>query len=276
MNVAKDHPAILYQRMNKRLDFVIDGTEKLTKHFDQSGMDDHIRTFCILVLDRLNFASEGIKALMPSFLQNTKLEYTIGIIIRSIILDNLILMNAVKIVSEANVNTDNLDTYNKLNQFCLEHLSDGLNKTFNYIDKVKGELDSQKISNIYSNFYNANQHYFEPYSHDGTRPILKSKANSVASKLHANLKETTNLSKAASIYEIYVYYSQYDHFGSVFYIFSRFPIEDKIRMMDNAIRSFPKSLLFANVILQSINSKDTFLTERLNATTQFIDEINKG
>src|SRR5439155_21199187 len=114
------------------------------------SMEDHIRTFCILMLERLNFASEGIKALMPSFIENTKLEYSIGITVRSVVLDNLILMNAVNIVSETEANTSSADIYKKLDQFCLNHLSEGLNKTLNYVEKIKNDLESQKLSNIYS------------------------------------------------------------------------------------------------------------------------------
>jgi hypothetical protein len=276
MNIPKDHPAILFGRITSRLNYVIEATEKILTHFHQTSMDNHVRTFCLLMLERLNFASEGIKALIPSFGENTKLEYTIGITVRSVVLDNLILMNAVNIVSASTVNDTPEDIYAKLNQFCLDRLSEGLNKTLKYIDKIKDDIGSEKLSNIYSNIFNSNQQYFDPYTYDGTRPTLKSRANSIATDLHRALKQSANLSKSATIYDAYVYYSQYDHFGGMFYTFSRLPSQDKIKMLDRAIRAFPKSLLFANVILHSVNSTDAFLAETLKLTSEFIDEVEKA
>lgn len=115
----QQHLELLYQGMEKRLDFVIKGSKKLTKHFHGESRRNHITTFCLLMLDRLNFASEGIKALMPLYLKNSKLEFTIAVTVRPIVLDNLILMNAINIISNDPTLT-NEERHDKLEDYCHE------------------------------------------------------------------------------------------------------------------------------------------------------------
>jgi hypothetical protein len=66
MNWA-EHPYDVIERISKRLSYVITVSNEITNHFDSSDKENNIRTFCLLMLDRLRFASTGIKALPEAY-----------------------------------------------------------------------------------------------------------------------------------------------------------------------------------------------------------------
>lgn len=148
-----------------------------------------------------------------------------------------------------------------------------MNVTLKYFEGIKNDDNSEKIANVYSSMVNDNPEYFEPYNHDGTKPVLKKGKMMQGKKLYDELKDTPHLAKAATMYEPYLYYSQYDHFGSMFYMLSRLPNDAKLKMMSKAVNAFPRNLVFLNILLKSIYPAETFLADTLKETEEFIDSM---
>jgi hypothetical protein len=84
---------VRHQRMMKVVEFVLMESNNISRHFSPATINNnHIRTFGLLMNDRLTFSSEGLKELLKSFQGNNKLEYSIGLVLRSCMLDTLILL----------------------------------------------------------------------------------------------------------------------------------------------------------------------------------------
>lgn len=254
----------------KRLDFVIKESEEVTKHFDKKELEE-VTMFCMCMLDRLNFSSESIKLLMKNFLANTKVEYSCGIIIRSVLLDYLIILNAMDLYGKNSKNSQNL--YSELNQFCLMMLCDSVRNTMEYFETLEGQIPEETLGNMYKNLVAMNSKCFEPYANDGSKPVIRSKGYKSPKQLFNTLVTSKDLKKYKSVYDAYLFYSKYDHFGQMFYGLSRRRSIDQLANIDKAITIFPRVLLFTIVILETLFGSDTFLKSKREAITSFIDEI---
>ena len=63
----------------------------------------------------------------------------------------------------------------------------------------------------------------------------------------------------SSIYEAYLFYSKYDHFGKLFYEISRKDIDIRLRFLDTSIGFFPYHIYYLVVILKYFNSENKAL-----------------
>jgi hypothetical protein len=114
---------------------------------------------------------------------------------------------------------------------------------------------------------------FEPYANDGSRPVIRSKAYKSPKQMFNTLVTSRDLKSYKSIYEAYLFYSKYDHFGQMFYGLSRRRPIDQLANIDKAITIFPRILLFTIVILETLFGSDIFLKSKRESITLFIDEI---
>ena len=154
----------------KILEFTETECNLTTKYFDKSELDN-ISLFCYCMLDRLNFSCCGIKHLIAHFIINTKLEYNIGIILRSFTLDYLIMLNVIEKLK----NKDSLliDTENELHIFCTSFLCDSMKITLDNISLLYKSYPNDIKSKMYLNVISNNLDCFDPYKDDGTKPTLK-------------------------------------------------------------------------------------------------------
>src|SRR5690606_22075959 len=107
---------------------------------------------------------------------NPSLEYACGIILRSTLLDALIVLNLYQILidNEASTKTG-AEKEQIVKDFCDTLLSDGLENTLKYIKAAKDVniITQQQLSDTYKNFVAARQIFFEPYANDGSMPVVK-------------------------------------------------------------------------------------------------------
>jgi hypothetical protein len=254
----------------KRLDFVIETSEEITKHFDKTELDE-ITMFCMCMLDRLNFASEGLRILLNHFLNNTKVDYSSGIIMRSVLLDYLIVLNAMELYSK---NLDNAQkVHDDLKEFSLMMLCDSVRNTMDYFETLETQVSKNIMSNIYKNIVSMNPKCFETYNYDGSKPVIKTKNYKSPKQMFNTLVSSKDLKNYKSIYDAYLFYSKYDHFGNMFYGLSRVKPLDQLANLDKAIAAFPRSLMFVTIILETLYGSNTFLKAKREEITSFIDNI---
>lgn len=103
--------------IQNRLGFVLRETEKILKYFDSSKGDD-THYFCLYMMERLNFSSRGLTTLLKDIFSQSQLEYCCGIIMRTVLLDYMIVLNAHVIISENINNVNNLK-----DKFLIEELN---------------------------------------------------------------------------------------------------------------------------------------------------------
>jgi hypothetical protein len=256
--------------MFKRLDFVITESEDITKHFDKKELEE-VTMFCMCMTDRLNFSSESLKILMNNFLINTKVEYSCGIIIRSVLLDYLIVLNAIELFDKNS--NDPKKLYTELNEYCLMMLCDSVRNSLEYFESLEDQIPKDILNNMYNNLVSMNSKCFEPYAYDGSKPIIRSKSYKSPKQLFNTLLTSKSLKRYKSVYEAYLFYSKYDHFGQMFYGLSRRKPIDQLANIDKIISIFPRVLLFTVIILETLFGTDEFLKTKREAVAKFIDEI---
>ncbi|MBG9374767.1 hypothetical protein I5907_00860 [Panacibacter sp. DH6] len=254
----------------RRLDFVIKKADEVTEHFHKNELDE-VTMFCMCILDRLNFASQSLKILVFNFYKKTKVDYGSGIILRAVLLDYLIVLNALDIYGK-NLK-DPQTCYKELKNFTLMMLCDSVRNTLDYFETLENRLPQEVLSNMYKNLVKMNPSCFEEYSFDGSKPIIKMTNFRSPKQMFNVLLTSRELQSYKSIYDAYLFYSKYDHFGNMFYGLSRIKPADQLANIDKAVTAFPKSLMFIIVILNSLYPKDELIQNKLYETMSFIDEI---
>jgi hypothetical protein len=255
----------------KRLEFVVQTSEEITRHFDESEREE-VTLFSLCMLDRLNFSSESLKILMNNFNNNSKVEYSCGIIIRSVILDYLIVLNAHEVYERNFEKPEKL--YQALKDYSIMMLCDTVRNTLEYLESVKNKFTKDEMQTMYSNLVNTYPECFEVYYNDGSKPVIKSTKYRSPQKLFDTLMKSKSFKKYHGIYEIYLFYSKYDHFGQMFYELSRKAHIGKLENMDRAIKEFPRVLLFIVIILETLYGSDNFLKEKREEIVSFMEGID--
>ncbi|HEX2628229.1 MAG TPA: hypothetical protein VHM26_04440 [Chitinophagaceae bacterium] len=258
------------EKIFSRLNFVIDESNEITKHFDRKELDN-ITMFCMCMLDRIRFSSEGLNPLLAKLETNPMMDYPAGIIIRSALLDYLIVLNAFEIYGR-NI-SDPKVCHAELDKYCLMMLCDSVRNTMEYFQTLEGQIDKDVLNTMYKNLVAMNSRCFEDYADDGSVPKIKIKEYRSPKQLLSVLMSSKDLKRFKNIYEAYLFYSKYDHFGNMFYGLSRINPDAQLRNLDNAIRIFPRIVLFVNTILNSLYSTDTFISNKIQSTMAFIDDI---
>jgi hypothetical protein len=255
----------------KRLEFVIQKSDEITKHFDKREREE-VTLFSLCMLDRLNFSSESLMILMNQFNSNTKVEYSCGIIIRSVLLDYLIVLNAHEIYDRHLNDVEKL--YEELKGFAIMMLCDTVRNTLEHLESLESQFTQGDMQKMYTNIVDMNPECFEAYKKDGSKPKIKSKDKRSPKQLFNVLMKSKSLKNYRGIYEIYLFYSKYDHFGQMFYQLSRKIPIGKLENIDRAIKEFPRVLLFTVIILETLYGSDNFLKIKRQEIVSFMDEID--
>ena len=250
----------------KLLEFVIMQSEKTASYFHKQKRD-FVSMFCLCMIDRLNFSSVALKALLRVALEKSTVEYSCGIILRAVFLDSMILLNAFEITK----NLSDIDMPKELDKFCFDMLGDSVNHTLANFKELYSQDPKSDVQNLYSNLVLENPDFFEPYNNDGTPPIAKKTKKYTTKELVANIRNSADLNNYKGLYGAYLYYSKYDHFGQMFYNLSR---KDFLLRLDNVNKSItyiPRAFLFAQSMLLLKSSRDSFLENQYNETISFIN-----
>jgi hypothetical protein len=252
--------------IKNRLEFIINESDKILKHFDSSKGDD-THFFCLYMMERLNFSSRGLSTLLKDIISQSQLEYCCGIIMRTVLLDYMIVLNAHVIISE-NINNIN-SLKEKLNEFSSIMLSDCINHTIE--DAAKLKIPQDDLKKIYRGIAKMYSDWIEPYKDDGTKPVPLIKKKYSNRNLFEKLFNSTELRKYANIYQAYLFYSKYDHFGRMYYDLVSDSFDKRMQRVNESIKAFPRMLMFTFSILVILNPKDKFLLEELNLVINFND-----
>ncbi|MBK7884417.1 MAG: hypothetical protein IPJ81_11985 [Chitinophagaceae bacterium] len=245
-----------------------------------SGTSQHLKNkelnivqfFCIGLLERLKNTSLALKALLDKINSNPSLEFACGIIIRSALLDKLIVLNLYEVLSK-NQTTSITESEKEeiVKNFCEEMLSDGLAHTLKYVKAAKDVnlITHKKLLEIFKNFVSKHKIFFEPYANDGSMPVVKYKYTS-PEKLFKKLANTP-LKALSNIYDTYLFFSKYDHFGILYYEVSKQKYIEQLDRISKAIELFVGTQSILHLALRMYSGNDSFLNEQSDITAQYLD-----
>lgn len=254
------------------LEFIISHTGKTSKHLDNSELTS-TQLFCFGLLERLQNASLALKILLQTISCNPSLEFSCGIILRSCLLDSLIALNLYKILLDNEKGSKSEEEKeNNVKEFCEENLSDGLSATIKYISAAKDAniITQSQLKETFKNMANNYSTFFKPYPDDGSIPLLKYSKYYAPAELFKNLANSQELKELTKIYDEYLFFSKYDHFGILYYEVARQNFSEQMERIKKGIELFIGTQSILHFTLLKYSRDDTFLSNQSNIATEYL------
>ncbi len=252
-------------------------TEKTLKHLDSKNLNT-IEFFCVGMIQRIHDSSNSLKLLFEHLDEFEGHEFSIGILIRPLILDSLIFMNLMNSISSFEDESIDFKEIEKiLEPLCEKQLADGLATTVSYIESVTtfGFKTEEDKKNTFNKFASDNSAYFEPHLGDGSKPKLKHKKVESAKQLFESLAQTQDLKELSKIYDSYALLSKYDHIGILYYQTRSEPISEKIKKYRNILPHLILNMTSIHLLLSKMNPEDDILKSLYISCFKYYDvEIN--
>jgi len=163
---------------------------------------------CAGILERMTFVSDAIGILLQPMESNKGLEFSVGILLRSVLLDGLVALNLLHEFNESfKSKKTQLEIFNGLNDVGQAILSDGLMQAIKYLQGSKkfGYYESdEEMNRAVNNFIKKYQEFFEQSDDPTQKPVLKKQPDS-GFQLFDNLSESDfeNLRRAYDKYQLY-------------------------------------------------------------------------
>jgi len=200
---------IIYITMDKLLSLTIDlrifCNKILDNYRNRKSLDFPKEHLFIHYLERLEANLDSVRILIPELADNQKIEHSIGLILRSNMADffTIIYISMGKLHSEKKW----IDRICIVNYDQTKHIRKDLTISFKngWLTKEQQELGLSKIEKDYSFMKNL------------TELDLDDQKNKLpgSQKITEEMLKNTNMKSLARGYELFKYYSQYEHYGFI-------------------------------------------------------------
>ena len=232
-----------------------------------------IQYTCIGLLERLSSSTLALSKLLPLINTNKNLDFSCGLILRSSILDYLIVLTMYIHVLDDEENEIMIDNpNNSVLAFCNKCLGDGLPQTFTYINAAKdaGIISQEKRETIFNNMARNYKMFLEPYEGDGTTPKAKCNQRINAREMFIAIAKHPDIKDFAKIYDSYVGYSKYDHFSVLYFDVTRQTHIQKLSQISMAVEHLIGSQSFLHMLLGLHSSDDKFLNSQSDVAAKYL------
>ena len=195
-----------------------------------------INTFVTCMIERLHAGILCIDPLFSHYLRDSRIQFGLGIMLRALHLDYLIMLNVWEIISRNK--PDREPMMKELELFCHTMLTDGAKHTLNLFKHE--EMPEHVRKHLFSDLVRRYPECFKPYTHDGSVPELLIKDTLGPKQIIDKLKKSS-LPWFANKAHAYQFYSKYDHFTKLFSIISTQDFTREFIHLAEAIRELPRS-----------------------------------
>lgn len=220
------------------LDFAARIANEICQHLQAKESLSLNESFILGLSERLKFSVKGIDTLLCELQDIPELEFSIGIILRAMLLDILIGLNFYRIVSESYLKGISSEEMLRLSQeFSEQMLSDGLDKTLDYFELSYklGFISEKDLLSKYDAVESKYNIFFKKRSNCMSRPVVKHKKFHAPKKLF-ELLANSSTKKLSQLYDQYLFYSKYDHFGIQYMDIIRIQYSFKMQVMSEVIQ----------------------------------------
>ena len=256
------------------LNYLTDTISKTTRHLHDKRLTS-IQYFSIGLLERLSKSAISLKLLLTNLEDQKALEYSIGVILRSSILDTLIVYNFYKHLLEAeDGNRTQTEKEDIIKPFCDLVLSDGLSQTLKYVKMANqmNVISNESLLNVYHNLTTNLSGFFEKYENDGSEPILLHKKPLSPTSLFRTIANTPGLKDYTAIYDLYLFFSKYDHYGIMYFELSKQSFEEKMSRIYAAVELLIAPCAMLHMALKMYSPKDILLTKQCNISAKYLHD----
>jgi len=232
-----------------------------------------VQYFALGLLKRLLHASKSLSLSLKNFQNEPELDFSMGLILRAILLDTLIGLNFYKLLKdnlEKGITSEEMKA-STLN-FCDRILADGLDNTAAYLQTATSlglytETDLKKAFNTFAKSYSD---YFEPHQGDGIKPKSKYPKAPGPSDLFKTIAVDLDMKTISRIYDLYLYYSKYDHFGILYFEVQKETLSEKIKRRNKCINLFVRHCTILFDILERVSQKDPFVAKEYELVNNYL------
>jgi hypothetical protein len=240
-------------------------------HFDRKDMDD-FKLYVIGLYERLVKGIRSIQQLLLDKEGELTHEFSIGLIIRTLCLDSLIVYYLSNTVNNFDKSKDSDEkNYETLVEIARRGFSEGLTYA---ADTAKKAFDSglfesnEHYLSYVDNYVKKHKNYFQDYTQRGKVPKLKYMPLENGWNLAKNLLKT-DFKHFSGLYFSYDVYSKYEHYGLLYYEVKHGNREEKKKEFLAICEKF----IYTNAllgVLMSFNSSDLFLQQLNHKNTEFL------
>jgi len=209
-------------------------TYKVLHLYNGKKLNPGIR-FCLGLMDKMYRINEGLRPLIERYKNSSDYEYSICILLRSLLLDLMISSNCYIVLNnELNASGDIDKIKEKVTEFSKIILSDGIKKSLDYLgDLVKHNLKTEEEANI------VREGFMNEFKDDIIEGNDAKNFFFAPRKLFDNIMADKYFQHLNSIYDNYLLFSKFDHFNTFHFKATRNE-EYQIRLrIDNAVRLLP-------------------------------------
>ena len=254
------------------LDFFITQIPLTLNYYDKKDVNS-VQFFSLGLLKRLLHASKSLKIVLENIYSIPDLDFSAGLTIRAIILDMLIGLNFFKLLKDNLPKKLSDEEMKELTtSFCDKILADGLENTITYLElsQTFGFVDNNKLKETYNNFVRNYGKFLNPHPGDGSKPKVKISRAPSTKDLFKNIASDTEMNNISRIYDLYLFYSKYDHFGVLYFDVESYPLKEKINRIKKAIHLFINHCANLFDILERVSQKDTFVFAQYKIVNDYL------
>lgn len=273
---AREKAATDLKLTQKILNCVCRDTAAAIDILKKSAEERNIRfVFAVAMIERLQNGTEGLRVLFKEYVYNHhRFDFSIGIVLRSLLLDYMIMLNVLEIIDRDNL--PDKEKIKELDDFCLRMLSDSAIYALKYFQANSDTLFGEKKKSILSQLVQNHPFCFEPYADDGSIPVLKVNKSYSQVELVKRLKNSAKYKHLSRKEDWYMYYSKYDHFGAMYLGLSAQHISKQFDNMCSAIRELPYSLVLMITYLRTGFPENKLLEQHQKKCLEIIHKIEKN
>ena len=245
------------------LTFLREQLDNILLHYKGKKVES-IEYFSLGMLERLNNSIVSLSILIPEYQKDNRIEYSVGIILRSLLLDVLINLNLYILLKEKKEKNESPQfIVDELTQFANIFLSDGIKHTMDYMETVheEGVINKEELQEGYNSFVKKYSIFFDEYKYDGSKPKQVIKNDLSNKKLFKTIMSFPEFRALGNIYDTYNFFSKYDHFGILYFELIRQPKEEKDSRITRSVELFFFHVFILLIILLEINEKDKELEQ---------------
>jgi len=254
------------------LDFFTQLIPKTLSYYNKKEIDS-VQEFSLGLLDRLYKSNISLKLLLQNIDSTPELEFSAGIIVRAMILDILIGLSFYKLLKDnLSKGLSNEEFKNLVQEFCNKILADGLDNLAQSLKMAKdfGYINSHQLKAIYDNISINHKRFLKLNLENGAIPESKYGRGDSPTTLFKKLASDSAMKKIAGIYDLYLFYSKYDHFGILYFETRNITIEEKKSRLFKAIGFFRNHCANLYDILERVSQKDKFIGSQLKIVEDYL------
>jgi hypothetical protein len=261
----------------QHIEFFSSTIPTILNHYDGKEVNE-LQYFALGMLRRLEHGSISLKILLQNFEETPEVEFSSGLIIRALYLDMLISLNLYKIFKENHEKSaSETEAKESVSIFCKTFLADGLDQTATYLQQMVsfGFKTNKELQEAFNSFAKSYPTYFSNHKGDGSKPKSIYPKAAGPSELFKKLASDKQMKYISAIYDSYLYYSKYDHFGILYFETHLSSVQEKAKMINKALRMFIRHAAILYEALDRTTQHDTLVANEYKKVSEYMLKVTQ-